>query len=84
MKLETKHNVWGITLVVGVFALLVPATNLQSWWLGSLGIAWFIIMGALQFKIFRCPKCGELAFKTRRGIYVPWVGSACKFCGAEY
>jgi len=34
--------------------------------------------------IFLCPSCKLLAIKTHPGLYVPWVGDKCKFCGEKY
>jgi len=84
MKLETKHNLWGLTTIVGVFALAIPAIETGNKLLLAASLLWFLLLGTLQFRWFRCPNCGKLAFQTPKGLYVPSVGTRCRHCAASY
>lgn len=84
MKLETKFNIWGLATLAGFFALMIPAVETGSKLLLAAGLLWFLVLGTLQFRWFRCPNCGKVAFQTRRGLYVPSVGTKCRHCTAPY
>jgi hypothetical protein len=84
MTLQAKQNIWGAALLAGFFVLLFAAAQSGSpAFLAGLG-AWFLILGVLQFRWFRCPSCGELAIRTPTGLYVPNVGTKCRHCGNSY
>lgn len=47
-------------------------------------VGWFIFFALLQFRLLKCPHCYVLAFKTKKGMYVPWAEDKCRFCNKEF
>ena len=81
MNLKSKSRLFYGTYMVG--GLLLVAATFQSF--GVLPVfAWFLTFGFLQFVLLRCPSCNALAIRTKRGAYVPWTGTSCRYCGKPY
>lgn len=83
MRMEKRNTVLGFFVLAGcaVFGYLSMEFH-PLWILGMFG--WLFGIGSLQFVLLRCPQCHEVAIRTRRGIYVPWTGTNCRYCSAEY
>ena len=81
MRLSLKSSIFYATYLIGGLILLVLTFQRFS----VLPVfVWFLAFGVLQFLLLRCPSCGALAIRTKRGAYVPWTDTACRFCGKPY
>jgi len=81
VSLGLKSRIFYATSTVG--GLVLGVLTFQRF--GVLPIfVWFLTFGVLQFVLLRCPSCGALAIRTKLGAYVPWTGTACRFCGKAY
>jgi hypothetical protein len=81
VSLSLKSHLFYATYMVG--GLVLGALSFQRF--GVLPVfVWFLAFGILQFVLLRCPTCGALGIRRNRGAYVPWTGTACRFCGKPY
>ena len=84
MRMQSKAAAFYATYMaggVGVGALLHQVRPD----LGFLGLAtWFLIFGAAQFLVLRCPHCGACSVIRPNGTATPIVGTSCAHCGERY
>ena len=80
MRLRTKGTLFYATYLAGGFVVMYLSIRPSGRLLILPLLLWFLAFGLLQFRILRCPFCGELAIRTKRGLYVPATGSVCRYC----
>jgi hypothetical protein len=85
MTLQRKAGSFYATCMVGAVILMFLVALFPGHPLLVLPfLVWFGAFGLLQFVLLRCPYCRSLAIRTKRGAYVPWVGTECRYCGKPY
>ncbi len=66
MRLSLKSSIFYATYLIG--GLLLGALTFQRFSVIPI-LVWFLAFGVLQFVLLRCPSCGALAIRTKRGAY---------------
>jgi hypothetical protein len=85
MRLQTRTFIIQIILSVGwfysaSFSIGQPASAAPFLFM----FAWAAVTFLLSRWLLRCPHCGRYALKTFSGLYVPWAGYRCRYCGKPY
>jgi hypothetical protein len=84
VRLRDKTALFGVTYLVGGLLVMYVSFRLSGRFLVLPILVWFLVFGLLQFVILRCPSCGALAIRTKRGAYIPWTGTVCRYCNRPY
>ena len=83
MRLERRNTLLGAVILGGFAPLAYLALEHGTLWLLAAAV-WLFGVGSLQFVLLRCPHCRNMAIRTTNGLYVPWTGTNCRYCGVEY
>jgi hypothetical protein len=83
MRVEAKNTLVGGAMLAGTFAFFVAAIEIRLAFLVP-ALAWFAAFSVIRKRVVKCPACGIDATRTKHGMYVPWTGTTCRFCGSEY
>ena len=84
MRLKSKALIFYSFFIIGLILVFTFGELYFTKFSFLAAFIWFIFFGIAQFIILRCPYCKRLAIKTESGLYVPWTGKNCRYCGKEY
>jgi hypothetical protein len=80
MTIQSKQKVWRSALLAGFVVLVISSAGPASPLLLTAIAAWFLILGTLPFRWFRCPSCDRVAVPPA-GLHILSAATRCRHCG---